>query len=72
MTTHTDPTRAENARICAHWAHAWKLYHGRPTERLAYMIAATLVGPRRHSPDMLVAAIAMVDELRARLTAAKV
>jgi hypothetical protein len=36
------------------------------------MIAATLVGRQRHSPDMLVAVIAMIDELRARLIAAKV
>lgn len=49
-----------------------KVFHGRPTERLAAMIAAQLIGPSRHSPRSLCITIAQIDELRARLEAAKV
>ena len=51
---------------------AQSLFHGRPTERLAVMIAATLAGRDRHSPRELVRTIEMLDELRYRLTNAKV
>lgn len=49
-----------------------EVFHGRPTERLAAMIAAQLIGPSRHSPWSLCVTIAQIDELRARLGAAKV
>lgn len=52
--------------------HKADLFYGRPTERLAVMIAESLVGRDRHSPCELVWTIEAVDELRARLTHAKV
>ena len=48
------------------------VFHGRPTERLAAMIAAELIGQTRHSPWSLCVTIAQIDELRERLSAAKV
>lgn len=49
-----------------------EVFHGRPTERLAAMIAAQLIGPSRHSPWSLCLTLTQIDELRARLVEAKV
>jgi hypothetical protein len=46
--------------------------HGRPTQRLAAMVAAELIGQERHTPWSLAVTIQRIDELRGRLTAAKV
>lgn len=49
-----------------------RVFHGQPTQRLAAMIAAELIGRERHTPWSLAVTIKRIDELRRRLTAAKV
>ena len=49
-----------------------EVFHKRPTERLAAMIAAQLISQDRHSPWSLCVTLAQIDELRGRLLAAKV
>jgi hypothetical protein len=63
---------AEVRKLRQDLMHKVDLFYGRPTERLAVVIAASLVGHDRHSPAMLVRMLEAVDELRARLTNAKV
>ena len=48
------------------------VYRGRPTERLAALIAAQLIGQDRHSPWALCYTLQQIDELQRRLKAAKV
>lgn len=47
-------------------------FHGLPTQRLAAMIAAELIGQERYTPWSLAVIIQRIDELRGRLTAVKV
>ncbi|MFZ5708821.1 MAG: hypothetical protein ACOY4T_03920 [Pseudomonadota bacterium] len=55
-----------------HLSRSMHLFHGRPTERLAAMIAAELIGKDRQTPLMLVTLLQQLDELRGRLSSAKV
>ena len=48
------------------------LFHGRPTERLAAIIAVQLINQDRHTPWSLCFTIDCIDELRRRLASAKV
>ncbi len=49
-----------------------RVFYGRPTERLAALIASQLIGRDRYSPQALCYTIDCIDELRSRLTSAKV
>lgn len=55
-----------------HLSQSMHLFHGRPTERLAAMLAAELIGKDRQTPYMLVTLLHQLDELRGRLRSAKV
>lgn len=55
-----------------HPSRSMCLFHGRPTERLVAMIAAELIGKDRQTPLMLVTLLQQLDELRGRLSSAKV
>ncbi|AQS48739.1 hypothetical protein BMG03_13755 [Thioclava nitratireducens] len=49
-----------------------RIYHWQPTQRLAAMIGAGLIGHERHSPDQLQYLLGCVNQLRDRLMSAKV
>tara|TARA_R110002124_G_scaffold167131_10_gene334504 strand:- start:79 stop:306 length:228 start_codon:yes stop_codon:yes gene_type:complete len=49
-----------------------RVFYGRPTERLAALIAFQLIGKDRYSPQSLCYTIDCIDELKNRLISAKV
>ena len=58
---------------CLHESlHDPAVFYGQPTQRLAAVIAAQLLYQDRHTPWSLAVTIERIDELRRRLTAAKV
>lgn len=48
------------------------VFHGQPTERLAAEIAVHLINQNRHAPWALLGILARINELRGRITNAKV